>query len=121
MDVDLLDTGGLALTYTAAPGREAELRRSVRGVASRHNARAAGGKHDHLTELVHVGSVAIVEEAPRGARVILVADDAEDLSELWANVDAYAPDLVPRGSPESCPKSGPRLAKTRGRASASFR
>jgi hypothetical protein len=110
MDIDVLDTGGLALTYTAAPGHEAELRRDVRGVASRHNARLASEPRDDLADLVRVGTVAIVEDAPRGARVILVADDAGHVAELWSNVDLYAPDLVPRAAAESCPKRASRVA-----------
>ena len=107
IDVDVTDLGGVAVNYRAAPGHEQELRASVHAMAAKHNERSgvpAADKLGRSADLSGIESVAVVEDTARGARVVLLPQEAWELSELFEHTEIYAPDLFPRDLvAEHCP------------------
>lgn len=107
IDVDVTDLGGVAVNYRAAPGHEQELRANVHAMAAKHNERGAVPAADKLgrsADVTGIESIAVVEDTARGARVVLLPQDAWEFGELFEHTEIYAPDLFPRDLvAEHCP------------------
>lgn len=94
-----LTSGGLVLTYLGA-GPERSLDDAVRRMAATHNFRHSTASAAQRNNPASVRSIALVENAGHGSRIVLVADDALDTADLYAHLEHDAPDLIPTGSLE---------------------
>jgi hypothetical protein len=88
-------SGGIVLTY-AGTGPETAIDDEVRRMANVHNRRHA--EHTPLESVGVVHSIALVENVSRGSRIVLIADDAIDMADLYSHLESDARALIPTGS-----------------------